>query len=191
MQSKVFSSTDPGYIEVGTVVKAQGLRGEVKIQTLSQQPENFAHYPKLTLVSKERRTPTDFTVLGQRIQGDCVIVTLAGISDRNQAESLVGCRVLLERSLLPPIGEDEFYWHQLEGLAVVTVDGVQLGKIESIFSNGAQDILVVRQGQREYLIPLTRPIVQGQNEGELVIDPPPGLLEINSGPETGGDMFAE
>lgn len=173
------------------MVKAQGLRGEVKIQTLSQQPENFAHYPKLTLVSKARRTPTDFTVLGQRIQGDCVIVTLAGIGDRNQAESLVGCTVHLERSLLPPVGEDEFYWHQLEGLAVVTVDGVQLGKIESIFSNGAQDIVVVRQGHREYLIPLTRSIVQRQNEGELVIDPPPGLLEINSGSETGGDMFAE
>ncbi len=191
MQSKVFSSTDPGYIEVGTVVKAQGLRGEVKIQTLSQQPENFAHYPKLALVSEAGRTPTEFTVLGQRIQGDCVIVKFAGISDRNQAESLVGWVVLLERSLLPPVGEDEFYWHQLEGLAVVTVDGVQLGKIESIFSNGAQDIIVVRQGHREYLIPLTRAIVQRQNEGELVIDPPPGLLEINSGPETGGDMFAE
>lgn len=190
MQSEAFRYSAERYIRIGTVVKAQGLRGEVKIQTLSRQPENFVHYPSLAIIAEDGQSPGDFAVDGFRIQADCVIVKLVGVNDRNQAERLVGCPVLLLRSLLPPAGEDEFYWHQLEGLAVSTIDGQRLGTIEALFSNGAQDVIVIRQGQQEYLVPLTKSIIRRQTDHELVIDPPPGLLEINASGENGG-LFAE
>ena len=63
----------------------------------------------------------------------------------------------------------------------MTGDGRALGRVQKIFSNGAQDILVVGEGNQEYLIPILDSIIVRRTDTELIIDPPPGLLEINSG----------
>lgn len=181
MESSEFTYPVDVYLLLGTVVKAQGLRGEVKIQTFSHQPENFAHYPNLVLVDTKGKCTPAMAVSCYRIQGNNIIVQFESVTDRNHAKRLVGMGVLVERSVLPVLPEDEFYWHQIEGLQVSTTSGQYLGKVFAIFANGAQDVMVIRNGRDEYLVPLTKNIVRQQTDTTLIIEPPPGLLEINSG----------
>ena len=89
--------------------------------------------------------------------------------------------ILLDKEDLPKTDEGELYWYQLDGLPVKTVEGRSLGRVVKIFSNGAQDILVVRDGSQEYLIPILDDIIIRHTDEEVIVAPPPGLLEINSG----------
>ena len=84
--------------------------------------------------------------------GDGLLVRLEGIADRDAAAALRGSEVSLWRSQLPALEEGEYYWSDLEGLGVVTMDGAFLGVVERLFETGANDVMVVR-GERERLIP--------------------------------------
>ena len=82
-----------------------------------------------------------------------VVAKLAGCNDRDAAEQLVGAEISIRRTQLPATTEPgEFYWTDLVGLRVQTVEGVDLGRIERLFETGANDVIVV-QGERERLVP--------------------------------------
>jgi len=88
-----------------------------------------------------------------RLQGKSVVAKLGGCNDRSQAEALVGSEISIPRSALPATTtEGEFYWADLVGLTVMTVDGIELGRIDRLFETGANDVIVVH-GDRERLIP--------------------------------------
>jgi 16S rRNA processing protein RimM len=125
-------------------------------------------------------------VTGCRIQGKAAIVGFETISDRNQAEQLKGMGVLLDKEDLPPESEGAS-WDRFLGVPVKTQEGRELGRAETIFFNGAQDILVVQGSGREYLIPIVDTIIIRRTDKEITIAPPPGLLEINSGMADEGD----
>ena len=167
------------YLLLGTVVKAQGLRGDVSVHALSGQPEGLAQYHRFTLVDNAGVLSPELKVHALRVQKDRAIIHFEGIDDRTFAEKLVGMGVLLYRQDLPEPGKDEFYWHELYGLPVSTVLGENIGTMRSIFSNGAQDVMIIVNGKREYLVPVTPGIIVRHDSIEIVIDPPPGLLEIN------------
>ena len=175
------------YVLIGEIVKAHGIRGELKLYTFSGQPEAIAGYPELTLVSRDGKLSLPVSILRSRPQGHSAILALNGFKTRNQAEELVGQGVLVRKTDLPDPQGDEYYLHQLRGLKVVTTDGRELGIIQEIFSNGAQDLLVVRGRSGEYLIPMLSEIIRAQDHEQLIIEPPPGLLEINSGEEVFGE----
>ena len=169
------------YILIGKVGKPHGLHGEVRLHLYSGQPETLLSYSHLILVSPAGRLSSSLQVVTCRPQGKAAIVGFESISGREAAEGLVGMGVLLDREYLPGAADGEWYWYQFDGLQVVTCDGRILGRVHKIFSNGAQDILVVGEGNEEYLIPILDSIIVRRTDAELIIDPPPGLLEINSG----------
>ena len=105
---------------------------------------------------------------------------LTPINTREQAEEIEGKGVLFSKTLLPETAEDEYYWYHYEGKLVVDVNGVTIGKVESLFNNGAQDVLVVKSGQEEILIPVTKSIIVSETAEELIVDPPPGLLDLTN-----------
>ena len=80
------------------------------------------------------------------------MLKLDGIDDRDRAQELRGSEIALWRAQLPALGLDEYYWSDLEGLTVVSHEGVSLGVVERVFATGANDVLVVK-GERERLIP--------------------------------------
>jgi 16S rRNA processing protein RimM len=95
------------------------------------------------------------------------------VDDRDAAALLVGQDIHVARELLPPSGKDEYYWVDLEELEVVTTEGVSLGRVSHLFATGANDVVVVRDGTRERLIPF----VQGTyvrsvdlSGGRMVVD---------------------
>ncbi|GAB6191546.1 ribosome maturation factor RimM [Desulfocastanea catecholica] len=171
------------YVLLGKITKAQGLRGEVKIFSFSGQPENFLGYEELVLVSKTGTISPPLAVENLRIQGKTAIVKLASVTNRNQAEELEGRGVLLAKDLLPEPAGDEYYWYRYEGKLVSDMNGRNIGRVESLFNNGAQDILVVKSGKEEILIPIIKSIIVRETDEELIVDPPPGLLDLYN--ETG------
>jgi 16S rRNA processing protein RimM len=63
---------------------------------------------------------------------------------------------------------------------VVDLSGLTIGRVESLFSNGAQDVLVVKSGNEEILIPVTKSIIVSETAEEIIVDPPPGLLDLTN-----------
>ena len=176
-----FSFPADRYILIGKVGKPHGLHGEVRLHLYSGQPANVRSYSRLVLVSTAGRLSSSLRVDTCRVQRKTAIVGLESIVDRESAEHLVGMGILLDKEDLPKTDEGELYWYQLDGLPVKTVEGRSLGRVVKIFSNGAQDILVVRDGSQEYLIPILDDIIIRHTDEEVIVAPPPGLLEINSG----------
>ncbi|HSS05976.1 MAG TPA: ribosome maturation factor RimM, partial [Rhodanobacteraceae bacterium] len=87
-----------------------------------------------------------------REQGKGIVATLPEVDDRDAAARVVGSEIWVRRSALPRPKRGEYYWADLEGLEVVTIEGVTLGKVSHLIATGANDVLVVK-GERERLIP--------------------------------------
>lgn len=174
----VFSYPEGEYILLGKVGKAHGLRGEVKVFSFSGQPENFLGYKEVVLVNASGKLSLPFVIEKIRAQGKTAVVQFTSVNSREQAEDIEGMGVLLAKDLLPETAENEYYWYQYQGKLVLDQDGQAIGRVESLFNNGAQDILVVKSREKEILIPITKSILVRETDGELIINPPPGLLEL-------------
>lgn len=153
-----------GLLEVGRVVKPHGLRGEVVVELVTDRTERLD--PGAVLESE--RGP--LTVQRSRPQGGRFVVSFAGVIDRDGAEPLRGV-VLLAPELDDP---DALWVHQLIGADVVLPDGSPVGRIDTVEASGADDLLVLDTGA---LVPTG--FARGwDTQRRLVIDPPPGLLDL-------------
>jgi 16S rRNA processing protein RimM len=172
-------------IAVGQIVRAHGIRGEVTVAVRTDEPDvRFA--PGTTLATEPpERGP--LTVVATRWHTGRLIVTFEGVRDRNAAEDLRGTVLVLDSAQIPaPADPDEFYDHQLIGLAVVTAAGAPVGEVTDVLHHG-QDLLVIRRAvgrpaggpATDALVPFVSAIVTEVDvpSGRLVIDPPPGLLD--------------
>jgi 16S rRNA processing protein RimM len=135
-------------IVLGRITGLFGVRGWVKVFSETDPREGILAYSPWCLGS----AGTIAAVAEGRRQGKGVIARLDGYDDREAAAELVGLTIAVQRDRLPPVGADELYWVDLEGLAVKTVTGRSLGRIDHLFSTAANDVIVVR-GDRERLIP--------------------------------------
>ncbi len=140
-------------------------------------------------MAADGRVSVPLTLSSCRLQGKKAIIGFAGISSRSQLDTLIGAVILIDKKALPEPGDDQFYWCNYIGRPVVTDDGRQLGLVETIFSNGAQDVLVLRQEtEEEILIPVTRETLVDDSKETLIVALPPGLLEINCPPAVNDDI---
>lgn len=137
-------------ILLGRVVGLFGVRGELKLESYTDPRDAIFRYQPWTLRSGAGEHPAA-GVTG-RDNGRNVIARFPGIADRDRAQALIGAEIWVSRSALPPPGPGEYYWVDLEGLAVSTVEGVELGTVSHLFATGANDVMVVR-GERERMVP--------------------------------------
>jgi len=163
---------------VGRIGAAHGLKGEVRVKTLTTEPMAVARYTPLTDAGGRR-----FEVLAARPAAgpasEMLVVRFKGVGDRNAAEALNGIDLYVPRDRLPAPEPDEFYHADLIGLAVVTLAGEALGTVVGVENYGAGDLIAVapRRGQ-PLLVPFTRAVVPEVDlaGGRLIVDPPPGLI---------------
>ena len=133
----------------GHIPGAQGLQGWVRVFSNTSPRDNIVKYSPWII---EQGDEFKSVSVRGRSQGKNVLARLDGCEDRNQAEALTGCRILIEPAQLPSLPEGDYYWSDLIGLAVESLQGEALGVVESILETGADDVLVV-DGERERLIP--------------------------------------
>lgn len=166
-------------VVLGKIAGTHGIRGELKLHTYSGEISTFAALDSLML-----RTPAgvteSFAIQSLRMHGKKILVSLKGYDSINKVEHLVGREVCLLRSDFPRLEEGEYYWCDLIGLSVQTVDGQQLGTLEEIYATGSNDVYAVRQGRREYLIPaLDDVVVDLDMENRIMkIAPYEGLFDL-------------
>ncbi len=141
-------------ILLGRISGVFGVRGEIKLESWTDPREAIFRYQPWTLVRGE----SSFVMSGVRgrTHGLALVATVPGVDDRDRAQELVGCEIGVPRSALPPPKPGEYYWVDLEGLSVVTVDGVVLGSVSHLLDTGANHVLVVH-GERQRLIPFVHP----------------------------------
>jgi 16S rRNA processing protein RimM len=167
-------------VAIGRVAKAHGIRGELAIEVSTDSPEvRFAVGAVLAarLRDKSRRT---LTIGAARSHSGRLLVRFDEVPDRDRAEELRGALLLADTATLPPTGDpDEFYDHQLEGLAVSTVDGEPIGTVTEVLHGLGGELLAVDANGREVLVPFVHQIVPTVDiaGGRVIIDPPDGLLE--------------
>ena len=138
-------------ILLGKIVGVSGVQGWVKLESYTEpRMRIFAYQPWSLSNGGESRQVAG--VKG-REQGKGMIAVLPDVADRDTAAALVGAEIRVPRSALPKAKRGEYYWADLEGLAVVTLEGVTLGLVSHLFSTGANDVMAVRGGDRERLIP--------------------------------------
>jgi 16S rRNA processing protein RimM len=175
----VLSSNKEGLVTIARIARPRGLKGEVSADLLTDFPDRFTGLVDVTLVSEngERRAAE---IEKSWFQKDRVILKFAGIDSIDDAEFLRNTDVCVPEADAVPLEEDDFYDWQLEGCRVETLDGASLGTVGEILRTGGTDLLVVRGGEKEYLIPLAASIcVDISIEDRVIrIDPPEGLLEF-------------
>lgn len=172
---------EPGaLVALGTVAKAHGIRGEIKVYAYSGQPENFLRYQKIFLMISPGGTPEEFQIEKSGVAGKFALLSLKECHTRNQAEALIGSIVSIPRTDLPEPDEDEFYLTDLEGKDVIDTEGRRIGRIQGFLQTGAQDLAVVKDRGREYLVPVIKDFIVGFDGNEVVVNLPPGLLDINN-----------
>lgn len=136
---------------VGRIVGVSGTAGAVKLESWTDPRMQIFRYQPWIL--KSAQTEREISGCRGREQGKGMVATLPGIADREQAAALIGTEIWVLRSALPKAKPGEYYWTDLEGMDVFTVEGQPLGKVSHLFATGANDVLVAQDGERERLIP--------------------------------------
>lgn len=157
------------------MVRAHGIRGEVIVEAVTNRPERFA--PGAVLFAGDRRLVVQAATphggpdaLGRPSKGRW-IVGFEGVEDRNQAEAMRG--TVLTGQALGDLPAEEMWVHDLVGSEVVDRAGEVLGRVTAVEANPASDLLVLDGGA---LVPMVFVVEAG--DGRVVVDPPPGLLEL-------------
>ena len=169
-------------LRVGRLVKAHGLKGALKLELYTDDPDGrFVPGASFTLQVPESSPwhSKTVTVREFRWMNSHPVVFFEGVDDRTGAESLVKAILWVDEDATASEPEDDaWYDHQLAGLDVVR-DGVVIGTLSRVDHLPAQDLLIVRSGDRDVLVPFVKAIVPEVDiaGGRVVVTPPPGLFE--------------
>ncbi|MFI0409594.1 ribosome maturation factor RimM [Actinomadura sp. 3N508] len=161
---------------VGRIGRPHGVRGEVTIDVRTDEPDT--RFAAGTEIVTDPAATGPLTVERVRWHSGRLLVRFAGIGDRNAAEELRGTWLVIDSGEIHPSADpDDFHDRELIGLAVVTAEGADVGRVADVLHHG-QDLLVVDGPGGETLVPFVTALVPEVDVpgGRLVIDPPPGLL---------------
>jgi 16S rRNA processing protein RimM len=174
------SSSSGRLVVIGEIGRPYGLRGEVHVTPLTDDVGRFGRVRECVLwdAARDAREPRRLT--STRRQGEAIVVALSGCDSPEAARTLTGRLLAVPEAEALPLDDAHFYPWQLEGCQVVTDDGREVGVVARIEPSPAQDLWVVRAGEREHLIPAVAEIVREVDLGarRVVISPPEGLLEL-------------
>ena len=135
---------------MGRLGAARGLKGWLRVKSYADPPEQLQNYAAWNLLVNDQCREMTVTRFRNTPRGlECL---LDGIDTRDAAEELRGAEIRVNRADLPPAGDNEWYWADLEGLEVQNVEGRPLGRVHGLMATGANDVLIV-EGERRRLIP--------------------------------------
>ena len=163
--------------ELGYIVKTHGLKGQVQIQLDVDEPELYYEMESVFLEQSGNLVPFFFTEI--QPQGDRLLASFEEFDSSDKSAALVGRKLFLPLQVLPDLGQDEYYYHELIGMEVYQGD-TPLGKVETIYQPSSQYLLAITYNNQEVLIPIEDGIVLSVDKSarKIVVDLPEGYLEI-------------
>jgi len=169
---------------VGLVRGIHGLRGAVRVEILSDNPDRFDVGSVLHREGDDR----PLTILSAHRDGPGLLVRFREISTREAADTLRDAYLEAEPDVLPA---DTFYWHDIEGSTVSTTDGEELGTVAEVFRVGEAEVYVVRGDAGETLIPAVSDVVKEMNPTDKRIVVDPFVLGLRGGEDAAEDVAAD
>jgi len=170
------SQTDDTHVVLGKLTSPHGVKGWLKVYSYTSPMDSILEYPEWWV--RQGESLTQMAIVQGRRQGKGLVVQLKGVDDRDAAEALAQADILMPKAALPELSDDEYYWHELGGLAVFTQAGERLGRVSYLFETGANDVMVVRGDvesidKRERLLPFLPDDVIVEvslEDGRMVVD---------------------
>lgn len=140
---------------LGKITSVYGVKGWVKIYSFTDPIENILQYRRWTL--KKDGVERVVGLSAGKKHGKGLVACIDGCNDRELAQQYCGSLIVVSSEELPELEEGEFYWHQLEGLSVKTVEGVDLGTVSHLIETGSNDVMVIKgsrgDAKKERLVP--------------------------------------
>tara|TARA_B100000989_G_scaffold292277_1_gene267919 strand:- start:7577 stop:8113 length:537 start_codon:yes stop_codon:yes gene_type:complete len=158
------------WLKLGNISGVFGVKGWLKVYANTEKKENILAYQPWYIERNKVRQAVKLKA--GKPHGKTIIAHLEGVDDRNEAELWVGSDIYIRSDQLPELNEDEYYWSDLIGLKVVSVEGDDFGVIDHLLETGANDVIVVK-GDRERLIPyVTGQVVKAVDlkENKMIVD---------------------
>jgi 16S rRNA processing protein RimM len=156
-------------ILLGVIGGAHGIKGEVRIKSFTEDPRDIKAYGPLFDAKGNA-----YTLRSARIQKNVVVVSIAEVTDRDQAEKLNGTELFVDRSALPEDDADEFYQADLIGLDVETVTGEAVGVVIAFHDFGAGEVIEIRPARgATVMIPFSEAAVPeiDMERGVMLVEP--------------------
>jgi 16S rRNA processing protein RimM len=166
------------YFEIGFILKPHGLKGAVNMLFDVDDPTKYKGMESVVVKIDTNLIP--FFISSIQINGKKGIIKLEDINSLETAEELKSCPLMLPLELLPKLGKNQFYYHDVIGYNVIDDSKGSLGVIEHIYTGGIQDLISMKYKSIEVLIPVTDGVVKhaDHEKHEIFVNLPEGLLEI-------------
>ena len=169
-----------GFVPVGRVIKTHGLKGELCISSYADSPFLFEEIDRVYLKVEGRR-PQKHGLVQVRYHPKGLLVTLEPISGRDTARQWLGAEIWVRRRDVPRSQTEELQQLEMLGASVYLQNGRLLGNIDSVDKRTGQEVWTIQTPEgREVLLPAVSPFIREMDvqDHKVVIDPPPGLLEL-------------
>lgn len=163
---------------LGKITGVHGLKGKLRLYSYSGSVSSLK--PGVKILVKNRGKEIFFDVTGISAQKKNFLISFEGVDTVESAQTLTGSKILIENSSLPDLPEGEYYWKDLIGLMVNSSDGTCFGTIKTIMETGSNDVFVVKDGEKEILIPFIDQVVKNVDleNGNVLVELPDGLLDL-------------
>ncbi len=143
-------SDDSDWVVVGRFGRPHGVKGFVTVLSFTEPRDNILHYTDwhARLNNQWQRLPLQNLEMNNKF----ILTQVEGYRDRDEVARLTNIEIAVKREQLPVLQQGEYYWHQLQGMNVVSLQGVLLGSVSEMMATGSNDVLVVI-GEKRHLIP--------------------------------------
>jgi len=166
-----------GYVLIGKIVGVHGIKGTNKLKSYAESLSVFK--PGRSIIVRDNRNrETSVELNWVKSHTRTPLISFKGVTDHDQAEALIGAELFIPETELPELDEDTYYWFELIGIEVYTTEDEYLGRIESIFPTGSNDVYVVKDKQKEILVPALDSVVIDIDleHKRMRVDLPEGLV---------------
>ncbi len=143
-------------IVIGKIINTHGIKGWVSIESYSYPKENIKNYNTVLYLNESVKK---FEIINFKMMPKKIIINIKNFESISQAEKIVGQDIYIEKCDIPILNNNEYYWKDLEGLDVITSKNRYLGKVDFIFNNGANDVLVLKDNESHNYIALVKEYV--------------------------------
>lgn len=167
---------DKEYLLIGKITGVHGLKGTCKISSYAESPSIFKPDEPI-LVRGSQGQEQSYIISWIKPHGRIILMSFMKIEDRSQAEMLVGRELYIDKAILPELEDNSFYWFEIIGLSVFTNEAEYIGQVTSIIPTGGNDVYVVKDKDREILVPALETVVTEINldRKSIYVDLPEGL----------------
>jgi len=166
-------------VTIGEILRPKGLQGEVKVLPLTDVPDRFGSLSHV-FISLPNGEVLEEEIVDSKEYNGFEYVCFANRRSRESIEDLIGGLIQVEQSSVPELPDGVYYQFEILDAEVFTDDGQRLGTVVDILETGAHDVYIVRDGEREYMIPANQDTVRqiDREQGRIVIHPLEGLLDL-------------